>query len=646
MAPIPRVALECRLNDRAPRLDLQQGVSRDGGEPALLRDFFAASPAAVAAGAGARLRRFCTDWADPETVVHRGVAEVFLEYDLGTAAEPRPTPSVFFSLPDADAGAVADAALALLFPTPAMPALAANIARCFAACPPGAHIAYMGAMLGRTAEGVRVNVKQLALDDLGAFLEAAGWTGLRRDAEQWAEWAYDRVDRVTVCLDVGPAIAPHLGLECFPGTQPPGEPRWEALLEELCDAGGCLPQNAAALLGVPGALRPPDTRADWPAAWIAATLGAATGDFTTTERRLSHLKLTVGAPAVSVKGYWGAGHVWRRLRPDEDAAAAPSSGGTGPAPLPDVGAAVDRAIAFVVARQAHTGRWSDFMLPAGPSDEWVTAFVAACVLQARPDAGRAAAQRAWDALLRRRRDEPGWGYNRLTPADADSTAWALRLAAGLGVTGSSRIAAAQRFLARHLLADGGVTTYAARDPIRRYARLPGTASLAGWQAAHTCVTAAAAPLLGATAGEYLTRNQAADGCWQSYWWWDDEYATALAVEASAAGAPLAVRWAQARVTASGAVLGSDGRASPWATGWCVRLLRLGTTADAAQASARAERWLLEAQRADGSWRASARLRVPMPGQVGAAEPGTTIDALDQERVFTTAAVATALAGRR
>ena len=55
------------------------------------------------------------------------------------------------------------------------------------------------------------------------------------------------------------------------------------------------------------------------------------------------------------------------------------------------------------------------------------------------------------------------------------------------------------------------------------------------------------------------------------------------------------------------------------------------------------RWLVTAQHADGSWPASARLRVPMPGQVDANGQERMINALDQNRVFTTAAVTAALA---
>lgn len=626
LAPIPRVALECRLDVAAPRLDLQQCIRRERDEPALLRDFVAA---AGTGDAWARLHDFCTSWADALSLLHHGVAEVFLEYDLESGAVPALVPSLFFAVVDGGGEAVTSEALRLLLPASWAPGMSDNLARCFAACPAGASISYVGAMLGRAAQAVRVNVKRLRLEELAPFLATVGWRGSLPAIEPWAAWAYDRVDRVTVCLDVGAEIFPSIGFECVLGMQPTGEPRWAALLEELCGRALCTEANAGALLSVPGVLQPGEAKADWPLTWIVDTLRAPTDHFSTTERQLSHLKLTVVGNRASLKGYWGAGHVWRKPR------------------TVAVDEAVETAVAFLTSRQSHTGRWSDFLLPAGPSDEWVTAFVAACLLETPVPTAKEAARRAWQALLRRRADEPGWGYNRLTPSDADSTAWALRLGSALGVAGIDRVAAARAFLADHQLPGGGITTYAARDPIRRYTRLPEATSFAGWQAPHSCVTAAAAPFVGDTAVKYLAGQQRAAGHWEGYWWWDDEYATALAAEACATGLTQAVEWAQARVGPAGAVLDDSGHPSPWATAWGVRILQLAATPRASAACRRAVQWLLFAQRSDGSWDASARLRVPMPEHVDADGSERTIDALDENRLFTTAAVVAALslAGR-
>jgi Prenyltransferase and squalene oxidase repeat len=638
MAPIPRIALEGRLADVRPRIDVQQCIRRQGGEPEVLRDFVWTT------GDGrSPLGRFCAAWADPATDVHAGVAEVFLEYDVDAGGGIEPKPSVFFALDHADPAtpAAAQPALELLVAPPRW--LSDQLRQCFAACPPNARVAYIGAMIGRPAQELRVNVKGLHLADLEPFLEAVGWPGSRPAVRRWAAWAYDRADRVTVCLDVGSTIQPQLGLECMLSLQPAVEPRWEALLGELTTDERCSATNAGAFLSLPGVLHPHETPVPWPAPWIVATLRAPIDCFSTTERRLSHVKCTILGEDVSFKGYWGAGHVWRRR--DRRGHEVVDEQGEARWPqarrVPASATATDRAVAFLLSRQPNSGRWSDFLLPAGPSDEWVTAFVGACLLEVPVQAARAAALHGWEALLMRRRDEPGWGYNGLTPPDADSTAWAIRLATGLGRERHPRVAAARAFLERHVV-PGGVATYAQRGPIRAYTRLPEEASFAGWQAPHGCVTAAAAPILGAPAIDNLRERQTAAGCWQGYWWWDDEYTTALAAEAVVSARETAADWAGTRLTQDGCVRDRDGAPSPWATAWCARILRLGETAAAQEACTRAMRWLLNTQEEDGGWRGSARLRVPMPAEVDAAEGSRHLDVVDHERLFTTAAVTAAL----
>jgi hypothetical protein len=649
MAPVPRIGFECRLADPEPRLDVQQCIRRDDGEPAQLREFILTTQPTASRGddAWARLARFCEAWTDPGSRLHRGIFEIFLEYDLDTTPQPALSPSVFFSVGDADTppaegAALVDAALALLLPS-RPDGLSANLERCFAACPSGASVSYVGAMLGRSADAVRLNVKRVRPADLLGYLHAIDWTGSVAGFERWAAWAWDRFDRVTLCLDVGVRVYPHVGLECALAMQPSLEPRWEANLQELTGAGLATADNAAALLTVPGVLVPPDCATAWPPAWVAATLSGAPDRFSSTERQLSHLKLTVSEEHAVLKGYWGAGHVWRT--PARQAEPTPTRRSGLKAVGEGEAAALAGAVEFLLLHQAQTGRWSDFVLPAGPSDEWVTAFVATSLLETGAHAALDPARRAWAALLRRRPEEPGWGYNRLTPADADSTAWALRLASALAVENLERVVAAGHFLTRHVREGGGVTTYAERDPIHRYTRLPDDASMAGWQAAHACVTAAAAPAAGQPALDYLSGEQTADGHWEGYWWWDDEYTTALAAEALAPARERAVAWALTRVRASGAVESTDGKSSPWATAWCVRILRLASTPAARAACDAAVRWLVETQRADGSWRSSARLRVPMPAHLDPSGHDKRIEALDQHRVFTTAAVAAALGAR-
>lgn len=257
---------------------------------------------------------------------------------------------------------------------------------------------------------------------------------------------------------------------------------------------------------------------------------------------------------------------------------------------------------FLLAAQAPDGSWKDFLLPAGNSNVWVTAFVAG-VLAHDPSA-RDAARHAWHFLAGAAKPGGGWSYNAAVPADADSTLWALRLAELLGESESIAARAGASFLERHLHADGGVTTYASAEPIRDYIGLPPFIPFHGWTSSHVCVTAACANLASyrERLRPYLAARRRDDGSWESYWWFDDEFATAEAVAALGAD-ETSLSWAGERMECA---------ETPFAAAHALRILACGA---ANGARARGVAKLLDMQQDDGSWPSSARLRVPRPDAV-------------------------------
>jgi hypothetical protein len=300
------------------------------------------------------------------------------------------------------------------------------------------------------------------------------------------------------------------------------------------------------------------------------------------------------------------------------------------------------AISFLLGARDRDRWWRDFDTLAGPSDEWVSAYVACALARSGDPEAMAAARETWRLLERRRWWSAGWGYHSKVPCDADSTLWALELARRVGAGPSWRVRRARALLSRHVNERGGVATYANAGLIRLFTGLGGNVRFDGWCAPHVCVSALAASadlderqrVLG-----FVRSSQSDDGSWSAYWWTDAEYSTAFAVRALLDSADVSDH---ARIERAAAWAAARASFSPFATALRLRvLIAANQPADEGCVS-----HLLSEQNADGSWRASARLRIPPPDVVhpdsfdrwveGARGGGAIL--VDAGRRFTTATV--------
>jgi squalene-hopene/tetraprenyl-beta-curcumene cyclase len=312
-----------------------------------------------------------------------------------------------------------------------------------------------------------------------------------------------------------------------------------------------------------------------------------------------------------------------------------------------VRAAVERGTAYILRSRSGDGWWRDFKNNGGVSDQWITAYVG-CALAGTSDAlANGTARSAYQQLATKLAGRPGWSYNDGVPPDADSTIWACRLAEALGDCSGVATTGLQ-FLQRCQRLNGGIATYPAADDVRRAMRLPGSTRFRGWCVAHTCVTGAASGLNAfrncSRLRNFLVRAQDPEGYWPAYWWCDPEYATALSCEglansqseAETLAVNSAADWARQR--------GSAG--TPFALSWRARIL--ATVHDSAAQDLAAV--LAGCQLEDGSWAASARMRIPPPYLKdpkyywGWSEDETGIGSVrtDPARLFTTASVLMAL----
>ena len=645
LVAIPHVGLELRLGTDAGQVDLHQLVTRS--DHAEIRRFLENRSAVPGCeGAANRLRAFLGAWAGGHafgTVFE----DIYLEYDCPATAGgddapfARPIPAVFLNVHARSSDPQARIAREALIieaiswlQGPIDTGVSARLRRCFDAVAGSGSIGHIGVMLGRGRQAIRVNVKDLAGDALLPLLETIGWPGDRTAAQDSFIRLLDEVDLVTVALDLAEDWLPSLGLEAFIERRHSDDPRWRRLIDRFHTEALCTAEQRDALLTLPTTIVPGPSSPTWPASWAIAAALAPLDHIPSFRCALSHLKLTLDAAGRrSAKAYLGLHHEWLRPRvPSATAAEAARS-------LPEPSAArrtdaIERALNFVASKRRQGAFWRDFDLSIGESDEWVTAFIGCQLILAGQPRGRALAAEAMGWLLRRQRSEGGWGYNAIGPADADSTAWVLHLARGLQ-PGAPALARAGEFLRKHLLPDGGIATYAAATPIRVDGRLLSQPEAAGWRLAHDCVLANAAPLCGPNALAQLRRQQRPDGAWTAYWWRNDVFATAMAVESLD---PVGDADRIARARAWGQAL-DPGELSAFDLAWAIRLELSGAGCGAVTPVEAVSR-LLQLQDDDGSWPAGAPLVHQHPWETERGEAGLL--ALDQERCFTTASALAAL----
>lgn len=287
--------------------------------------------------------------------------------------------------------------------------------------------------------------------------------------------------------------------------------------------------------------------------------------------------------------------------------------------------ALRRGVAFLLDCATPSG-WRDFHLPVGTSSSWVTAYVANALLDAAPTAGfEAIAEKcsaAAKALSASFRAGQGWGYNEHVETDADSTALALILLDRLGFDAPP----AAELLVPYRNEDGGFGTFKARS------------NRDGWATSHADVTPTVVSALAtATWANTLDCLRAAGGSfghWRSYWWLTDLYATE---------ANLRVLRRDAGEASSSWLVSLEPSVRPFETALLVRALSHFAGKTQRNRFADCLRLLLEQQRQDGSWQASAWLRVPdrrcaTPWQAPYASGRVHVD----DGIFTTATVVGAL----
>jgi hypothetical protein len=266
-------------------------------------------------------------------------------------------------------------------------------------------------------------------------------------------------------------------------------------------------------------------------------------------------------------------------------------------------AALDAALAFLLAGRDGDGLWRDYQLAPGASWAWSTGWIGWAVTQMVDRDQAADLLRPTVEALDGIRQPRGWSYNPRIAADADSTAWVLRLLAALHDPRARELSA---LLLPFITEEGGVRTFLGPQRFGSWAREHGDVTpMAGLALAECGGDGAAIERLRRWVLEHRVRGRG----WRSFWWDTDRYATAwsLAFLDSSGGIPEPVRatvagWARRQAPPSNAL---------------ELALELNAMLSAAMPGAAAcARALLARQQPDGSWPPSAALLVPEQRRVG------------------------------
>jgi hypothetical protein len=131
------------------------------------------------------------------------------------------------------------------------PSFESYLAFCVESLPPEAHVSYLGLMMSRPQDPVRL-VSKLPSEQILPYLLKIGWEGSVDNLEPLLSELSMLTDFVCLSYDVLESVRPRVGLECYLDRQPKYESRWWKLLERMVAMDLCSCEKKDALLRWPG----------------------------------------------------------------------------------------------------------------------------------------------------------------------------------------------------------------------------------------------------------------------------------------------------------------------------------------------------------------------------------------------------------
>lgn len=303
LPPISIAGFECRLASEQPGVDFQ--INFSCFTPSLAEKLLNHPRWEL-------FQNFYREWADTNSFLHESVNRVWLEFDVSEESFRAQTPCFFIPL-ERETISENLKLIKIVLETlkyPVASKFESNLKLCVDRLPSGATISYVGGMLSRQTNAVRINLKGIPPEQIGDYLLEIGWSDPTDALPFLASTVSKFVDYIVLTVDIGDMILPKIGLECFLNQQLL-IPRWQLFLDYLVEEGLCVPAKREGLLAWSGF----DSRNSRPDLWPSnLTWGDRFLNSTAVSvfwRTINHIKIVYQpSKTLEAKAYLAFGHTW------------------------------------------------------------------------------------------------------------------------------------------------------------------------------------------------------------------------------------------------------------------------------------------------------------------------------------------------
>ena len=260
------------------------------------------------------LQDFCREWVEPTSFLHQCVEYIGLEFDLDEPPSQMQIPCIFVSW---HRDTIIDAQTLIeivrrLSNKAISEKLKLKLRLCVDALPDSANIAFLGVMLSRPNQAVRVIVSGIPLPQFSDYLLQIGWSEPTNQLSNLESTLSDFADEFRLLsFDVGDTIYPRIGLEFLSEKQPKDESQWQLFLNHLVKTGLCTPAKQEALLAWPGASQKADQLELWPPNLAGGDFLLGSKALSVFWRKINHIKIVYQpGNALEAKAYLLFSHDW------------------------------------------------------------------------------------------------------------------------------------------------------------------------------------------------------------------------------------------------------------------------------------------------------------------------------------------------